>query len=69
MAKKTAKKNKPTKKAPPKRHVWTQEERLLQLIEISEKQITGHGSSIDELFQNQANRARKELEELRAKKK
>jgi hypothetical protein len=41
---------------------------LEKLIALSEKQVTNQGTSIDELFTQQANRLRKELEELRKNK-
>jgi hypothetical protein len=56
------------KKPQQKRHHITQEEYLEHLIMVSERSVTSQGSSIDEFFQQQANRLRKELEELRKSK-
>jgi disulfide oxidoreductase YuzD len=56
------------KKPQQKRHHITQEEYLEHLITVSERSVTSQGSSIDEFFQQQANRLRKELEELRKSK-
>ena len=38
---------------------------LERLILISERAITSHGNSIDEFFKGQAERLRKELQELK----
>jgi len=57
------------KKKPKQKHALiTQEEYLEHLIMISERNITNQGSSIDEFFQNQVNKLKKELMELRKNK-
>lgn len=56
------------KKTEQKRHHITQEEYLEHLIMVSERSVTSQGSSIDEFFKQQADRIRKELEELRKNK-
>lgn len=43
----------------------TEEEHLEHLIAVSMSNVTSQGTSIDEFFEQQANRLRKELEELR----
>ena len=59
-------KKKPTK-TKSKRRMSPDEVHLLKLIEVSEKQITNQGLSLDELFTQQANRLKKELADLRKK--
>jgi hypothetical protein len=51
----------------PKRIRKTEEDRLMDLINASERAITTQGTVIDDIFKNQAARLRKELEELRLK--
>ena len=65
--KKTAKKT--PKKAPkaPVVKVSREEEYLLVLIAASERAITGQGSGVDEFFTQQANRLKRQLQDLRAK--
>lgn len=62
-------KKKPTKKKfkAPKWIKKTEEDRLMDLINASERAITTQGNVIDDIFKNQAARLRKELEELRIK--
>ena len=45
----------------------TEEEYLERLILVSERAITKQGTAIDEFFEQQAARLRKQLEELREK--
>lgn len=66
-----AKKKSLTKKKPAKKVIFvkrTDEEYLENLIALSEKNVTSQGTSIDELFAQQAAKLRKELEELRKNK-
>lgn len=65
MAKKKPLKKKPARKSAPVKS--DQELWLEKLIMLSEKNVTSQGTSIDELFTQQAARLRKELEELRKK--
>jgi hypothetical protein len=59
------KSKKTTKKEYP---VITREQFLEMLITLSERNVTGYGTSIDQLFTDQANRLRKQLEELKGNK-
>ena len=45
----------------------SKEERLEHMIAVSEQADTGHGTSIDDFFKNQAKRLRSQLEDLRKK--
>jgi hypothetical protein len=61
----TKKKSKVTKRKP---EPINQEQFLEKLIELSERSVTKQGTSIDQLFENQALRLKKQLEELRKNK-
>lgn len=64
-----AKKKKPVKKSQKPRHrPITQAEYLETLIKFSRRAITGHGSGVDEFFEQQAKRLEKQLEDLRSQK-
>lgn len=61
--KKPAKKTKKTPK-PVKRHTITPRERLEHMIKVSLAADTGHDSSVDQFFRQQAERLQKELKAL-----
>jgi hypothetical protein len=61
----TKKKSKKTTKKYPE---ISKEEFLEKLVALSERNVTGYGTSIDQLFTDQANKLRKELEELKGNK-
>lgn len=51
-----------------KRHTITDEEYLEHIIKVSRNAITKQGTSIDQFFEQQAQRLEKQLEELKKSK-